>query len=177
MSKNTIKLNSKDIIAKRDQLSKDITKYWKIIKQQNVMAKKAVAAGLATYDLNELHNKILQMSQQRIQCKLLLNAINNGITTYEDKNIHYKTIYEANETKEQIAQWQMVLKKSTINPATKAKAGVKGTGKKETFTSAKITSMIKKLELQATALDKKIADFNDTTTIEVDEEFGKAFAD
>lgn len=177
MDNKTIKLSSKDIITKRDQLSKDITKYWKIIKQQNVMSKKAIAAGLATYDLNHLHNQILQMSLQRIQCKLLLNAINNNIEQYDDTtNIHYKTIFEANELKEQLAQWEIVLKSSTINPATKAKAGAKGTGKKEIFSSAKITSIKKKLELQITALNKKIADFNDTTTIEVNaEKFGEFF--
>lgn len=173
MNKKTIKLNAKDIIAKRDQLSKDITKNWKTIKTENIMPIKAIKAGLAKYDLNELYNQITQMAQQRIKCKLLLNAINNGKTTFSDEDIHYKTIYEANEIKEQICHLKMI---KTINPATKAKAGVKGTGKKETFTSAKLASMIKKLEIQAIALDKKIADFNNTTTIEVDEEFGKTFA-
>jgi len=50
----------------------------------------------------------------------------------------------------------------------KAKAGLKGTGKIETFTSAKITSIKQKLQLDINKLDADIAKFNDDTTLEVD---------
>lgn len=170
----TIKLNAKDIIATRDKMSDIIKKNWKIIRTTNVMPTKAIKAGLQKYDLNQVYNDILQSYQKQLKCKLLLNAINNGIA-YND-NVHYKTIYEAQALKEQYAQWSIILDKSTINPATKAKAGAKGTGKKETFSSAKITSIKKKLELQILALDKEIADFNDKTSIEVSaDEFGDFF--
>lgn len=167
----SMKLNSKDIIAQRDNLCKTKTKYWRIIKAENVMTKKAKAAGMGSgFDLKALHNQILQMSDKLIKIKLMLNAINNGITTFnfeEAKKTHYYTIYLACEKKEQLAQWEEILNKHTINPSTKAKAGIKGTGKIETFTSAKIASIKKNLQLEINKLDSDIAKFNDTTTLEI----------
>ena len=99
----------------------------------------------------------------------MLNAINNGIKKFdfeEAKKTHYYTIYAACEKKEQLAHWEEILKKSTINPATKAKAGIKGTGKIEIFTSAKIASIKKKLQLEINKLDADIAKFNDTAELE-----------
>lgn len=167
----SMKLNSKDIIAQRDNLCKTKTKYWRIIKAENVMTKKAKTAGMGSgFDLKALHNQILQMSDKLIKIKLMLNAINNGITTFnfeEAKKTHYYTIYLACEKKEQLAQWEEILNKHTINPSTKAKAGIKGTGKIETFTSAKITSIKKNLQLEINKLDADIVKFNDTTTLEI----------
>lgn len=167
----SMKLNSKDIIAQRNNLCKTKTKYWRIIKAENVMTKKAKAAGMGSgFDLKALHNQILQMSDKLIKIKLMLNAINNGITTFnfeEAKKTHYYTIYLACEKKEQLAQWEEILNKHTINPSTKAKAGIKGTGKIETFTSAKIASIKKNLQLEINKLDADIAKFNDTTTLEI----------
>lgn len=177
----SMKLNSKDIIALRDKICKTKTKYWRIIKSENIMSKKAKAAGVGSgFDLKALHNEILQMSDTLIKIKLMLNAINNGITkfNYDDsKKTHYYTIYLACEKKEQLAHWEEILKKHTINPATKAKAGIKGTGKVETFTSAKIASIKQKLQLDINKLDADIAKFNDNTTLEVDnaEEFKQFF--
>lgn len=167
----SMKLNSKDIIAQRDNLCKTKTKYWRIIKAENVMTKKAKAAGMGSgFDLKALHNQILQMSDKLIKIKLMLNAINNGVTTFnfeEAKKTHYYTIYLACEKKEQLAQWEEILNKHTINPSIKAKAGIKGTGKIETFTSAKIASIKKNLQLEINKLDADIAKFNDTTTLEI----------
>lgn len=181
MNKKTIKLNSKDIINKRDQLSKKIKEYWGYIRTENLVPKKAIKSGMTLHNLNEVSNQISQMYQQQIKIKMLLNAINcgkrdekNNIIFDAEANDHYKTIYELWTVNEQIAQWKMV---KTQNPATKAKAGIKGTGIKETFSSAKITSILKKLELEKSSLMKKIEDFNDVTTIEVDaDEFGNLFA-
>lgn len=174
MNKNkSMKLSSKDIIITRDNICKTKTKYWRIIRSENVMSKKAKAAGMGSgFDLNRLHNEILQMSETLIKIKLMLNAINNGITkfNYEDaKKTHYYTIYAACEKKEQLAHWEEILKKNTINPATKAKAGAKGTGKIETFTSAKIAAIKKKLTLEINKLDADIAKFNDSAELEISE--------
>lgn len=178
----SMKLTSKDIIAQRDNICKTKTKYWRIIKAENVMTKKAKAAGMGSgFDLKALHNQIIQMSDKLIKIKLMLNAINNGITKFnfeEAKKTHYYTIYLACEKKEQLAQWDEILVKHTINPTTKAKAGVKGTGKIETFTSAKIASIKKNLQLEINKLDAEIAKFNDETTLEVtnDEDIEKLLA-
>lgn len=174
MNKKSNSFTSKDIINTRDQICKTKTRYWRIIKSENIMTTKAIKAGIGSgMDLNVLYNKILQMSETLVKIKLMLNAINSGITefNYEDaKNTHYYNIYKACELKEQLAHWEEILKKATINPAAKAKAGKKGTGKKETFTSAKITSIKQKLQLEINAVDAKIADFNESATLSLSDD-------
>lgn len=162
-------LNSKDIIIARDNASKTITKYWHIIRSENVLPKKQVAAGkYSGYDLKELYNQILQYTETRVMAKGMLNSINMGIKTFnkEDfKKTHYYTIYMACEKKEQLAQLKMILPKC-INPAVKAAAGSKGTGKREIFSSAKISSMINKTQLEINELQAKIDSFNEKATID-----------
>lgn len=171
MNKKSMKLTSKDIITMRDTICKTKTRYWRIIKSENIMSKSAKKAGLGSgFDLNMLYNQILQMSDKLIKIKLMLNALNNGLTTFnydEAKKTHYYNIYLACEKKELLAHWEEILKKATINPATKAKAGTKGTGKTETFTSAKIASINKKLQLEINKIDADIAKFNDETTLDI----------
>lgn len=168
---NKTKMNSKDIIIARKKLDETITKYWHIIKTENVMSNKAVKMGIGSgLDLKELYNQIVQMSETRIKLKLMLNAINNGISTFnyeEEKKKHYYTIFAACEEKEKVAHWKDIIKK-TIDPKEKARKGVKGTGKREIFTSAKITSLINSLQLNINNLDTKIAKYNDDTSIDFD---------
>lgn len=163
------KMDSKNIIIARKKLDETITKYWHIIKTENVMSNKAIKAGVGSgFDLKELYNKITQMANTRIKLKLMLNAINNGITTFdyeEEKKKHYYTIFAACEEKEKLAHWKDIIKK-TIDPKEKARKGIKGTGKRETFTSAKISSLISNLQLSINNLDTKIAKYNDETSIE-----------
>lgn len=174
MNKKSINLTSKDIIAKRNEICTKKTKYWRIIKSENVMSKKAKDAGVGSgFDLAALHNSILQMSDTLVKIKLMLNGLNNGITTfnYDDaKKTHYYTIFMACEKKEQLAHWEEILKKHTINPVAKKKAGAKGTGKIETFSVEKIGAIKKKLQLEINNLDAKIATFNDNTTISVEDD-------
>ena len=173
MTKKTTKMNSKDIIIARKKLDKTITDYWHIIKTENVMSNKAVKAGVGSgYDLKELYNKITQMAETRIKLKLMLNAINNGVSSfnYEDeKKKHYYTIFAACEAKEAIAHWKDIIKK-TIDPKEKARKGVKGTGKREIFTSAKITQLINDIQLRINKYDADIETYNNKTNIEFDTE-------
>ena len=165
------KMNSKDIIIARKKLDETITKYWHIIKTENVMAKKAVEAGIGSgLDLKELYNQITQMSETRIKLKLMLNAINNGISSFnyeEEKKKHYYTIFAACEEKEKLAHWKEIIKK-TIDPKEKARKGSKGTGKREIFSSAKITSLMNSIQLNINKHDAAIEDYNNKTTIEFD---------
>ena len=58
--KSNKKLNAKDIIITRTKLDNKIKNYWAIIKSENVMSKKAIAAGIGSgYDLKVIHNQIL----------------------------------------------------------------------------------------------------------------------
>lgn len=163
-------MNSKDIIIARKKLDETITKYWHIIKTENVMSNKAVQMGVGSgFDLKELYNQITQMSETRIKLKLMLNAINNGTFKFdyeEEKKKHYYTIFAASEEKEKIAHWKDIIKK-TINPKEKARKGMKGTGKREIFSSAKITSLINTIQLNVNKLDAKIEEYNNKTSIDI----------
>lgn len=169
--KSNKKLNAKDIIITRTKLDNKIKNYWAIIKSENVMSKKAIAAGIGSgYDLKTLHNQILQMIEQRIKLKGMLQSLNMGITTfkYDDfKKTHYYTIFKAGELKEQKTKWGEIIKKC-INPTEKSKKGLKGTGKREIFSSAKITSIMNNLQLEINKYDAKIIKFNEETAIEAD---------
>ena len=55
----------------------------------------------------------------------------------------------------------------TLDPATKAKKGLKNIGKRETFTSAKIASLIKDLQLTANKFDAAMEKFNNETLIDL----------
>lgn len=166
-------MNSKDIIIARKKLDETITKYWHIIKTENVMSNKAIKAGVGSgLDLKELYNKIIQMTETRIKLKLMLNAINNGTFTFnyeEEKKKHYYTIYVANEEKEKLSHWKDIIKK-TIDPKEKARKGLKGIGKREVFSSAKITSLINGIQLNINKFDAKIEEYNNKTSISIDDE-------
>ena len=168
MTNKTIKLNSGKIISIRKQLDAQITKYFHIIRNENVMSKKAAAAGVGSgLDLKALYNTITQLQQKRIIIKGMLTALNNGSTTFdlEDfKKTNNYSIFAACEAKEAIAQLKMT---PTINPTEKAKKGLKGTGKIETFTSAKIAQLIKDLQLTANKYDANMEDFNNKTELDI----------
>ena len=171
MNKKSIKLNSGNIITIRKKLDADITKYWRIIANENVMSSKAIKANMGSgMDLKALYNTIMQMTEKRIVIKGMLQCLNMGILTfnYDDfKKTNNYSIFAACEAKEAIAHWKMILEKSTINPKEKAKKTLKGTGKKETFSSAKISSLIKILQLKANKYDAELAKFNDNTEIDI----------
>jgi hypothetical protein len=102
----------------------------------------------------------------------MLNAINNGTFTFnyeEEKKKHYYTIYAAGEEKEKITHWKDIIKK-TIDPKEKARKGLKGTGKREVFSSAKITSLINGIQLNINKFDAKIEEYNNKTSTEISED-------
>jgi hypothetical protein len=168
MEKKSIKLYSNNIINIRKNLDTKITKYWKIIKAENVMSIKAAKAGMGSgLDLKALYNEITQLQAKRIKIKGMLMYLNMGKTTFnydEFKKTNNYSIFTACEAKEAIAQLKMI---PTINPTEKSKKGLKGTGKKETFTSAKIASLLKDLQLVANKHDADLEKFNKNTTIDI----------
>lgn len=174
--KNKIKLNSGNIINIRKSLDASINKYWHIIRNENVMSNKAIKANLGSgMDLKALYNQIIQMQEKRILIKGMLMYLNMGYTTFNTddfKKTNNYSIFSACEAKETIAQLKMI---PTINPTEKAKKGLKGTGKKETFSSAKIASIINKLQLEANKYDAQLTKFNENTEIELPEEIYDQF--
>ena len=168
MNKKSIKLNSANIISIRKSLDVTINKYWKIIRAENLMSKKAVAAKQGSgLDLKSLYNQIMQMTEKRIMIKGILVALNNGITTfsYEDfKKTNNYSIFAACEAKEAIAQLKMV---KTLDPSTKAKKGLKAMPKREVFSSAKIAQLIHEHQLLANKFNSNLEKFNNDTSVEI----------
>lgn len=168
MNKKSMKLNSANIISIRKNLDVTINKYWKIIRVENLMSKKAVAAKQGSgLDLKSLYNQIMQMTEKRIMIKGILVALNNGITTfsYEDfKKTNNYSIFAACEAKEAIAQLKMV---KTLDPSTKAKKGLKAMPKREVFSSAKIAQLIHEHQLLANKFNSNLEKFNNDTSVEI----------
>lgn len=168
MNKKSMKLNSANIISIRKNLDVTINKYWKIVRAENLMSKKAVAAKQGSgLDLKSLYNQIMQMTEKRIMIKGILVALNNGITTfsYEDfKKTNNYSIFAACEAKEAIAQLKMV---KTLDPSTKAKKGLKAMPKREVFSSAKIAQLIHEHQLLANKFNSNLEKFNNDTSVEI----------
>lgn len=162
------KIKSKDIITKRNTINSEIIKYWKIIRQENIISKSAVKAGMGSgYDLKQLYNLITQLSENRIRTKLYLQALNMGLTgvdlvsTLNGSN--YENIYRLNEKKEILVQLGLI---KTLNPEYKSRMGKK-ISMTETFTKQKLDIMKKELQLEINALEKTIETFNDNTEISI----------
>ena len=168
MNKKSIKLNSANIISIRKNLDVTINKYWKIIRAENLMSKKAVAAKQGSgLDLKSLYNQIMQMTEKRIMIKGILVALNNGITTFSYENFkktNNYSIFAACEAKEAIAQLKMV---KTLDPSTKAKKGLKAIPKREIFSSAKIAQLIHEHQLIANKFNSNLEKFNNDTSVEI----------
>lgn len=175
MNKTSMKLNSSNIINIRKELCEKITKYWRTIRNENVMSNKAIKAGLGSgYDLKSLYNEITQMANKRIVVKGMLMYLNMGMTfNYNEfKKSNNYAIFAACEAKEAIAQLKMI---PTINPVEKSEKGLKGIGKKEIFTSAKIAQLIKDLQLKANKYDADLEKFNKNAEIEIPDELNAMF--
>lgn len=168
MDKKSIKLNSANIITIRKNIDTTINKYWRIIRAENLMSKKAVAAKQGSgLDLKSLYNQIMQLSEKRIIIKGILVALNTGTKafSYEDfKATNNYSIFAACEAKEAIAQLKMI---KTLDPATKAKKGLKSMPKREIFSSAKIAQLIHEQQLLANKFDSNLEKFNNNTSIEI----------
>lgn len=165
----SIKLNSGKIIAMRDEINAKKKKYWSYIKAENLLSKKEIKAGFRTHDLKSLYNEITQMADKLVYIKGMLFYLNMGETSF-DKESFKKTnnysIFMACELKEAIAQLKMI---PTLDPKTKAQKGLKNIGKEEVFTSAKIAALIKDLQLKSNKFDTDMENFNNNTSITIDE--------
>lgn len=173
MNKKTIKFKSADIINIRKSLDENITKGWHIIRHENIMTTKEIKAGMGSgKDLKALYNSIRQMQQKRIKIKALLMYLNLGITKFDYeafKKTNNYSIFMATEAKEAITQLKMI---PTINPTAKSKQTKAAAGKKESFTTAKIASLIKDIQLEANKFDAAMEKFNNETEITIkDDDF------
>ena len=166
----SIKLNAANILSMKKKIDNDITKFSHIIRDENVMSKKAKAAGQGSgFDLKSLYNTIQQLRNKRIMLKGMIQYLNMGTTTfnYEDfKKTNYYAIFSACEAKEDITLLKMI---KTLNPQLKAQKGKKNIGSTEVFSKEKIAQLIHDQQLNANKFDAMLAKFNTDATIEIDE--------
>ena len=164
----SIKLNASKILSIKKKVDIDITTNAHIIRDENVMSKKAKAAGQGSgKDLKALYNYIQQLRQKRIMLKGMMQSLNMGITTFnyeEFKKTNYYAIFAACEAKEDIALLKMI---KTLDPKTKAQKGKKALASTETFSKEKISQLIHDQQLEANKYNTILEKFNTDTSIEI----------
>lgn len=156
-------ITSKYIINRRKELSNDITKYWNIIKNENVIPKD----GKRNYDLKILLTKIEEMADERILLKLYLQCINMGYKKFSElpETNNYLAIYTLSEKTEQMFHLSKI---RTIDQKLKRSKGKKNLNTTEELTSAFINTKINKLQLEVNKLQKDIEDFNNSATLDIE---------
>lgn len=164
----SIKLNAAKILSIKKKIDIEITNASHIIRDENVMSKKAIAAKQGSgKDLKALYNHIQQLREKRVMLKGMIQYLNMGTTTfsYEDfKKTNYFAIFSTCEAKEDIALLKMI---KTLNPKTKAQKGKKALASSETFSKEKIAQLIHDQQLNANKYDAMLEKFNTDTNIDI----------
>lgn len=172
----SIKLNAANILSMKKKIDSEITKYSHIIRDENVMSKKAKAAGQGSgMDLKALYNTIQQLRNKRIMLKGMIQYLNMGTTTFNYENFkktNYYAIFSACEAKEDITLLKMI---KTLNPQLKAQKGKKNIGSTETFSKEKIAQLIHDQQLEANKYDAMLSKFNTDAIIELDDSISDDF--
>lgn len=156
-------ITSKYIIDRRKELSNNITKYWNIIKNENVIQKD----GKRNYDLKALLTKIEEMADERILLKLYLQCINMGYKKFSElpENNNYLAIFTLSEKSEQLFHLSKI---RTIDQKLKRSKGKKNLNTTEELTSSFINMRINKIQLEVNKLEKEIENFNNSATLEIE---------
>jgi hypothetical protein len=157
-------ITSKYIITRRKELSNEITKYWNIIKNENVIP----TGAKRNFDLKALILDIQAKAEERILLKLYLQCINMGYKKFSELPItnNYLDIFTLSEKQEQLFHLSKI---KTFDPKLKRAKGKKNLDKTEELTSAYISSLKAKLQLEINALNKKIEDFNNGAELSIEE--------
>lgn len=157
-------ITSKYIITRRKELSNEITKYWNIIKNENVIP----TGAKRNFDLKALILDIQAKAEERILLKLYLQCINMGYKKFSELSItnNYLDIFTLSEKQEQLFHLSKI---KTLDPKLKRAKGKKNLDKTEELTSAYISSLKAKLQLEINALNKKIEDFNNGAELNIEE--------
>lgn len=156
-------ITSKYAKTNRDNLSKEITKYWNIIKNENVISKEATR----NFNLKAVLSKIQEMAEERMLMKLYLQCINMGYKKFSELpvNNNYLTIFMLSEKNEQLFHLNKI---RTIDPKIKRAKGKKGLNITEELTSSYITTLKNKLQLEINKLNKDLEDFNDSAELNIE---------
>ena len=157
-------ITSKYIITRRKELSNEITKYWNIIKNENVIP----TGAKRNFDLKALILDIQAKAEERILLKLYLQCINMGYKKFSELPItnNYLDIFTLSEKQEQLFHLSKI---KNLDPKLKRAKGKKNLDKTEELTSVYISSLKAKLQLEINALNKKIEDFNNSAELNIEE--------
>lgn len=157
-------ITSKYIITRRKELSNEITKYWNIIKNENVIP----TGAKRNFDLKALILDIQAKAEERILLKLYLQCINMGYKKFSELPItnNYLDIFTLSEKQEQLFHLSKI---KTLDPKLKRAKGKKNLDKTEELTSAYISSLKARLQLEINALNKKIEAFNNGAELNIEE--------
>ena len=156
-------ITSKYAKNRRDTLSKEITKYWNIIKNENIISKETTR----NYDLKTVLTKIQEMAEERLLMKLYLQCINMGYKKFSDlptENDYY-TIFSLSEKQEQLFHLGKI---KTIDPKLKRAKGKKALKVTEELTSAYINNLKNKLQIEINKLNKDLEDFNEKAELDIE---------
>lgn len=157
-------ITSKYIITHRKELSNEITKYWNIIKNENIIPKGATR----NFDLKQLLNEIQAKADERILLKLYLQCINMGYKKFSElpTTNNYLAIFTLSEKQEQLFHLNKI---KTLDPKLKRSKGKKNLNTTEELTSDYINSLKNKLQLEINKLNKEIEEFNNKAELSLEE--------
>lgn len=158
-----MKSKATKIIATRDRLSSDITKYWNIIYVENVVNRNYKR----NYDLKAIYSQILSMAEQRVMAKMKALCLNMGFKKFSDLPVDciQISIFRLSELQEIKVKLGKI---RTLNPKMKVAKGKKNLNKTEVLTSDWVKARTKEIDLQIIELKKKIEEFNEATELEED---------
>lgn len=156
-------ITSKYIITRRKELSNEITKYWNIIKNENVIP----TGAKRNFDLKALILDIQAKAEERILLKLYLQCINMGYKKFSELPItnNYLDIFTLSEKQEQLFHLSKI---KTLDPKLKRSKGKKNLDKTEELTSAYIAGLKNKLQLEINKINKDITDFNEKAELNIE---------
>jgi len=156
------KIKAINIINNRDNLSNEITKYWNIIRVENVVSKNYTR----NYDLKSIYTMIKVLADKRIAAKLQILCLNMGLKSFSDLPIDSNqiNIFKLSELTEQKVQLMQI---KTLNPKLKALKGKNNLNKTEALTSNWIKARVDELELQILDIKKKLTEFNESAELDI----------
>lgn len=155
----TTNIKKNPLITKRDTLTSEIARNWKIIFTENVIKK----GFTRNYDLKSLLDHIVALYDQLTIVKLKIQCKNMGMSIKSlpvDANIiNIYKLSSLNEYYVKLGELQQY--PYTIDPVLKAKKGKKGLSVTEELTRSYLREKQTACNLRLNELRKKIADFND----------------
>ena len=161
----TTDIKPNTLITKRDSITSEISRYWKITATENVI-KKGVSRN---YDLKSLLVRIKALYDQLILIKLRIQCANMGMKLKDlPKDANIINIYKLSALNEYYVKLDEMMKKHTINPILKAKKGKRNLGITEKITRNYFRNKQSECLITLNELRKAIADFNDNTDLSDD---------